>query len=215
MSANSSKRKRGSANAVAPANGLTEMKDVITQMESFIKEAEALAAMEIRRIEEIKESLKTTVTRLAAQFKEKEEVLRARDKVARELEENFSAKVRDLEKRLTEKEALLESHKAALAEAEAKSAPSGSGSKAGIPQYSESSPSIRELEEGLLRRAQAAKREEESEVGVERSGSTTETKGSRAPLRELETRLGKIDKKDPDQNSLRLVSLLGPIKRKS
>lgn len=215
MAANSSKRKRGGANGAPSANELTEMKEVLTQMESFIKEAEALAAMEIRRIEEIQESLKATMTRLAAQFKEKEEVLRAREKVAREMEENFAATVRELEKRLTEKEALLESHKTDLEKAQVKSGPTDLPPKVEVPQASESAASIRELEERLLRSIHSAKREGDSEVGVERVGGATETKSGRAPVRELETKPGKVNNREADQNSSRLVSLLGPIKRKS
>ncbi|MBI2997747.1 MAG: hypothetical protein HYY46_04725 [Deltaproteobacteria bacterium] len=212
MAANSPKKRRGVGNAAVPANGFTEIKDVISQMESFIKEAEALATMEIRRIDEIKESLKASAARLSTLFREKEEIRLTREKAAKELEETFSTKIRDLERQVKETETLLEAREERPAESESKPAPSSFAPKTAAAQ---SEPSIRELEEGLLQRTYALRRDGETQGGSERYATESEVRSGGPAVRELEMRAGKGDQHEPELKSSRLVSLLAPIKRKS
>jgi hypothetical protein len=73
--------------------------NLITRVESTAKEAEALAAGETQRAEEIERSFKAELAALKAQAGNKEDLLRT----VRELEES-TAKIRDLENRLKEKE---------------------------------------------------------------------------------------------------------------
>jgi hypothetical protein len=211
MAANSPKKRRGVGNAAVPANGFTEIKDVISQMESFIKEAEALATMEIRRIDEIKESLKASVARLSTLFREKEEIRLTREKAAKEFEETFSTKIRDLERQVKETETLLEAREERPAESESKPAPSSFAPKTAA----QSEPSIRELEEGLLQRTYALRRDGETQGGSERNATESEVRSGRPAVRELEMRAGKGDRHEAELKSSRLVSLLAPITRKS
>ena len=77
--------------------------NLITRVESTAKEAEALAASETQRAEEIERSLKAELAALKAQAGNKEDLLCT----VRELEES-TAKIRDLENRLKEKERILD-----------------------------------------------------------------------------------------------------------
>ncbi|MBI2089186.1 MAG: hypothetical protein HYT78_10645 [Deltaproteobacteria bacterium] len=213
MAANAPKKKRGSGTAGFPGNGFTEMKDVITQMESFIKEAEALAAMEIRRIEDIKEALKGAVTRLAALFREKEELLLTKEKTTKEIEENLFAKIRELEQQLGEKEMLLQSRVEALKAINVRPAPLTAPLKGTPSPLLERT--IRDLEEELLEEPQVGRQGGETEVSEQRAEGAMEPKGGKPTVRELDTRAAKTDKHEAETKSSRLVSLLGPIKRKS
>lgn len=178
MMANTPKRRRGSGSAGLPANGFTEIKDLITQMESFIKEAEALATMEIRRIDAIKESLKASAARLAALFREKDEILSTRERATKEIEDSLAARIRELEKALQEKDALLLAREETLRSLGANTPAGGAPAKAGPTPPPERAPSIREMEQ----------------ESAERSPSPAgESAGPPAS---------------------RLVSLLGPIKRR-
>jgi len=215
MAANSPKKRRGVGNAAVPANGFTAIKDVISQMESFIKEAEALATMEIRRIDEIKESLKASVARLSTLFREKEEIRLTREKAAKEFEETFSTKIRDLERQVKETETLLEAREERPAESESKPVPSSFAPKTAAGPAAQSEPSIRELEEGLLQRTYALRRDGETQGGSERNATESEVRSGRPAVRELEMRSGKGDRHEAELKSSRLVSLLAPITRKS
>jgi hypothetical protein len=215
MAANAPKKRRTAGNVALPANGFTEMKDVIIQMESFIKEAEALAAMEIRRIEQIKESLKASLARLAALFREREEILLTKERTTKELEENLFGKIRELEQQVGEKELLLQTREATLKAMEVKSAPPTAPPRGTTSPPARSAPSIRELEEELLERPQAGNREGETRISAEQAGSEMEPKGGKPTVRELDTRAAKPDKHEAETKSSRLLSLLGPIKRKS
>lgn len=211
MAANSPKRRRGLSNGAAPANGFSEIKDVINQMESFIKEAEALAAMEIRRMDEIKESLKTTVARLSALFRENEEIRLTREKAAKELEETFSARIRDLERQVKEKETLLEARGEPPGAGESRPASFGFGPE----MAARGGPAIRELEEEALPRSHGLRRDGESPGGAERNATESEMRGGTPPVREPETRARKGNPHEVELKGSSLVSLLAPIKRRS
>ncbi|MBI2360081.1 MAG: hypothetical protein HYV04_14500 [Deltaproteobacteria bacterium] len=222
MAANTAKKRRTGGNVAVPANGFTEMKDVISQMESFITEAEALATMEIRRIEEIKESVKASLARLAALFREREEILLTKERTTKELEENLFGKIRELEKQLGEKEMLLQTREEALKAINVRPAPLTAPPKGTPSPLPERAPTIRDLEETirdleeeLIEEPQAGRRDGETEASGERAEGAIEPKGGRPTARELDTRAAKTDKGEAEIKGSRLVALLGPIKRKS
>jgi vacuolar-type H+-ATPase subunit I/STV1 len=187
-----SKKKRANGNPGTTVNGIAEVKDLLTQFESYIKEAEALAAMEIRRIEEIKEALKAGLARLGTQIKEKEELIRSRDTALREMEETFTAKIHDLENKLREKEALLTvrdtSEKNFDYEMDAANMPGEPhftlGDRAAAP--------VRNLERWLRQGIQAGRQ----------GGEETRNSQERGPVGQ-------------EQKSSRLGSLLAPTKRRT
>lgn len=90
-------KKSKGANHPAGGNGIAEIKELITQMESFIKEGDALASMQIRRVEAMKETLKTVANRLGGQLKEKDETIRSKESRLKEMEETFAARIRQME----------------------------------------------------------------------------------------------------------------------
>jgi hypothetical protein len=215
MVVNTAKKKRGSASAALPANGFAEMKDLITQMESFIKEAEALATMEIRRIDEIKESLKASAARLAALFRQKDEILSTRERATKELEDSLAVRIRELEKQLQEKEALLLVRDEMLRSLSAKTSPASGPAKAGFTPPPEGKSSIREMDQGSAERSRPSAREGGSPPEEEQRAGAGEAKGRRFPVHEPETSSGKVDRRETEGTASRLVSLLGPIKRRS
>lgn len=95
-------------------NEVTEMKDRIARMDSFIKQAAALAGMEIRRVEEIKNGFEATLAALDAQLKEKDETLAKKDASVKDAESGLGGKIRDLESQLKQKEELLQARDAEL-----------------------------------------------------------------------------------------------------
>lgn len=116
MAAKSSKKGRKSgAPELIPAR-VAEMKEGILQMGSFMNEAAALAATEVRRIDEIRENLEATVARLEAEIGEKEELLREKESALIELGNKSLGQISDMENQLAKKDELLESRAAELKE---------------------------------------------------------------------------------------------------
>lgn len=97
-------------------NQVTKMKDRLTRIESFVKQAATLMAIETKRVEEFKQSFQATVAALEAQLKEKEEIIQRTEFTLKDLEENLSSKTHALENQLEEREKLLEIREAELKE---------------------------------------------------------------------------------------------------
>lgn len=107
MAGKSSKKKQKSAPSTPIAARMAEMKDGILQMESFIKEAAALAETEGRRIEEIKNGFEEAVVRLQDELRTREEALLTKDSVLEDMERSLTSQIGDLEDQLKEKDELI------------------------------------------------------------------------------------------------------------
>lgn len=204
-------------------NGMAEIKELITQMESFIKEGDALASMQIRRVEAMKETLKSLSNRLGAQLKEKDETIRNMESKRKETEETLTGQIRELEKQVNERAAQV-----------TEKTPQGDAAEVDTPEFD---PLDVEVDRAELTG-------ERAETPKERNGLTLrelEGKflGGPGGLKELihdikrgETESkSKVDAREPggnlksekqvkrvvgqDHNKLRLSSLLGPIKKQS
>lgn len=211
-----SKKKRASGNPATTVSAISEVKDLLTQFESFIKEAEALAAMEIRRIDEMKEALKTALVHVGAQFKEKEELLRSRDAAMREMEETLTAKIRDLENSLREKEPLLRAHDASQKDLDFKIDAANTPGERHFTLGEQAAASMRNLEQGLRQGTQAGRSiGEETQNSQERAPAGPETQAIDRALREAGAKPGMTKRpQGEEQKSSRLRSLLAPIKRR-
>jgi chromosome segregation ATPase len=199
-------------------NGMAEIKELITQMESFIKEGDALASMQIRRVEAMKETLKTVANRLGGQLKEKDETIRSMESKRKEMEETLSAQIHDLEKQISERPAPIADHapietapKDDAAEIEVDRAEL-IGERPEAPKE-RSGTTLRELEGrllggpgGLKDLIQDIKRRE---TEPRSKGETPAPEGLVKPEKQVKRAFGQ------DQNKLRLSSLLGPIKKQS
>jgi len=116
--ANKSSRKRQKKETEGEvATRVSEMKEGISQMESFMKEAAALAAAEVQRIDEIRGNLEETLACLEAELREKEEMLQQRDSALEELEREFMGRAQDMEILLQRRDDLLEKRETELGEA--------------------------------------------------------------------------------------------------
>ena len=116
--ANKSSRKRQKKETEGEvATRVSEMKEGISQMESFMKEAAALAAAEVQRIGEIRENLEETLACLKAELREKEEMLQQRNAALEDLEKGFIARAQDMEILIQRRDDLLEKRETEFREA--------------------------------------------------------------------------------------------------
>ena len=116
--ANKSSRKRQKKETVGEvATRVSEMKEGISQMESFMKEAAALAAAEVRRIDGIRGNLEGTLACLEAELREKEEMLQQRNAALEDLEKGFMARAQDMEILIQRRDDLLEKRETEFREA--------------------------------------------------------------------------------------------------
>ncbi len=83
---------------------MAEMKQGILGMESLMKEAAALVATEVERVDKIQHAFDETVSRLKAEVREKEEMLRERSSAVEELETQLTGRIRELKNQLAKKE---------------------------------------------------------------------------------------------------------------
>jgi len=119
--ANKSSRKRQKKETEGEvATRVSEMKEGISQMESFMKEAAALAAAEVQRIGEIRENLEETLACLKAELREKEEMLQQRNAALEDLEKGFMARAQDMEILIQRRDDLLEKRETEFREASSK-----------------------------------------------------------------------------------------------
>ena len=119
--ANKSSRKRQKKETEGEvATRVSEMKEGISQMESFMKEAAALAAAEVQRIDEIRGNLEGTLACLEAELREKEEMLQQRDSAIEELEREFMGRAQDMEILIQRRDDLLERRETEFREASSK-----------------------------------------------------------------------------------------------
>ncbi|MEK7229062.1 MAG: hypothetical protein AAB154_03355 [Candidatus Binatota bacterium] len=116
--ANKSSRKRQKKETEGEvATRVSEMKEGISQMESFMKEAAALAAAEVERIDEIRGNLEGTLACLEAELREKEEMLQQRNAALEDLEKGFMARAQDMEILIQRRDDLLEKRETEFKEA--------------------------------------------------------------------------------------------------
>ncbi len=195
-------KKRRTANQAGTANGVAEIKELITQMESFIKEADALASMQTRRVETIKETLKAVANRIGAQLKEKDEAIRSKESRLKEMEETFAARIRQMEVAPEARDAaeVEDSEQEKLS----RESPDAVKEKPGL--------TLRELEGkllggpgGLKELLQDSNRHGDTDPGNKKEFPTQS--GSATPEKQVKRIVGQ------DQKKLRLASLLGPIKK--
>src|SRR3989304_3117231 len=92
----------------------------VSQLKSFIQEAEVSAATEAQRIEEIRKGFEATVAALERKIEEKEAVLQKENFALRDMEGNLTGRIFDLESRVKEKEQLLAARDAELAQLQPK-----------------------------------------------------------------------------------------------
>ncbi|MEK7230164.1 MAG: hypothetical protein AAB154_08970 [Candidatus Binatota bacterium] len=92
----------------------------VSQLKSFIQEAEDSAATEAQRIEEIRKGFEATVAALESKIEEKEAVLQKENSALRDMEGNLTGRIFDLESRVKEKEQLLAARDAELAQLQSK-----------------------------------------------------------------------------------------------
>ena len=92
----------------------------VSQLKSFIQEAEVSAVTEAQRIEEIRKGFEATVAALESKIEEKEAVLQKKNSALRDMEGNLAGRICDLESRVKEKEQLLAARDAELAQLQSK-----------------------------------------------------------------------------------------------
>jgi len=92
----------------------------VSQLKSFIQEAEVSAVTEAQRIEEIRKGFEATVAALESKIEEKEAVLQKENSALRDMEGNLAGRICDLESRVKEKEQLLAARDAELAQLQSK-----------------------------------------------------------------------------------------------
>ena len=152
--ANKSSRKRQKKETEGEvATRVSEMKEGISQMESFMKEAAALAAAEVQRIGEIRENLEETLACLKAELREKEEMLQQRNAALEDLEKGFMARAQDMEILIQRRDDLLEKRETEFREASSKQKKRAAVLEAQLGEkeelLSQKDSAYRELQEGL------------------------------------------------------------------
>jgi len=152
--ANKSSRKRQKKETEGEvATRVSEMKEGISQMESFMKEAAALAAAEVQRIGEIRENLEETLACLKAELREKEEMLQQRNAALEDLEKGFMARAQDMEILIQRRDDLLEKRETEFREASSKQKEQTAVLEAQLGEkeelLSQKDSAYRELQEGL------------------------------------------------------------------
>lgn len=101
---------------------VAEMKDRISRIESFIKQAATLASIEARRAEEFKQKFEATVAQLENQVREKEELLQQKDSLLKNLDEELDRRTHEFENQLRQKEESFGKQDAELKDIKAKNA---------------------------------------------------------------------------------------------
>lgn len=166
MGSEAPKERQASDDPKLILNEVNEMKDRVTRIESFIKQAAALAAIETRRVDDIRQGLETTLATFEAQLKEKDESLLKKESDLKEKEATLTAKVSDLEGRLAEREKLLQTQDAELKDLK--------------PKYEQSRAQLKEKED-LVQKKDTELKELEKTLTAE--------------MRELEERVNKLLRK--------------------
>lgn len=121
----------------ATGDRLTQLKERVSRIDSFVKQAAALVTTETRRTDEIRRSLEDEVSSLETELEEKEATLQKKDSALRELEERLNARIRDLESRLREKEQILEQRETGLNDLRSGNEEGGNSANEKIPQLEE------------------------------------------------------------------------------
>ena len=134
----------------------SETKEGISRMESFLKEAAALAAAEVQRIDQIRGNLEETLACLEAELREKEEMLEQRDSGLGELEREFMGRAQDMEILIQKRDQLLKSREIEFREGSKKQKTQLAALEAQLGEkeelLSQKDSAYRELQEGLSAR---------------------------------------------------------------
>lgn len=197
MAGKSSKKKQKGGAPQAGGARVAEMKEGIRQIESFMKEAAAIAASEMHRIDEIAANLGETVARLEAEIREKEEMLGQREASLKELQERLSAQIRNLEDQMREKERLLAGRELEMADLRSKLEGLEASYKGSVPLTEENVVLLEEVEPGL--------------------GDGLHPKVTGRSMRGVEVKPTKMAGREgqPSQRKSTLLSLLSPMKKRS
>lgn len=196
MAGKSSKKKKKGGAPEAVGAGVAEMKEGIRQIESFMKEAAAMAASEMQRIDEITANLGETVARLEAGIREKEEMLGQREASLKELQERLSAQIRNLEDQIREKERLLAGRELEMADLRSKLEGLEASYKGSVPLTEENVVLLEEVEPVL--------------------GDGLHPKVTGRSMRGVEVKPTKMAGREgqPNQKKSTLLSLLSPVKKR-
>ena len=153
MANKSSKKRQKKETEGEVATRVSEMREGISQMESFMKEAAALAAAEVQRIGEIRGNLEETLACREAELREKEAMLRQRDSALEELEREFMGRAQDMEILIQKRDDLLEKRETEFREASNKQKKQTAMLEAQLgekeEQLGQKDSAYRELQEGL------------------------------------------------------------------
>ncbi|OGQ72894.1 MAG: hypothetical protein A2W73_07000 [Deltaproteobacteria bacterium RIFCSPLOWO2_12_55_13] len=187
--ANKSSRKRQKKETEGEvATRVSEMKEGISQMESFMKEAAALAAAEVQRIGEIRENLEETLACLKAELREKEEMLQQRNAALEDLEKGFMARAQDMEILIQRRDDLLEKRETEFREASSKQKEQTAVLEAQLGEkeelLSQKDSAYRELQEGLGARIS------DLEGEIRRKGELLESR--EAEIADLQSRINAL-----------------------
>ncbi|OGQ50024.1 MAG: hypothetical protein A2W66_06925 [Deltaproteobacteria bacterium RIFCSPLOWO2_02_56_12] len=187
--ANKSSRKRQKKETEGEvATRVSEMKEGISQMESFMKEAAALAAAEVQRIGEIRENLEETLACLKAELREKEEMLQQRNAALEDLEKGFMARAQDMEILIQRRDDLLEKRETEFREASNKQKKRAAVLEAQLGEkeelLSQKDSAYRELQEGLGARIS------DLEGEIRRKGELLESR--EAEIADLQSRINAL-----------------------
>ena len=221
MAGKSSKKKKKDGAPEAAGARVAEMKEGIRQMESFMKEAAAMAVSEMRRIDEITANLGETVARLAdleIHLGEKERMLGQKEASLKELEESWAVQIRHLEDRIREKEKLLAGRELEMADLRSKLEGLEASCKGSVPLMEENVVLLEEVEPGVgdglhpVELIEAAGQDSETGREPERKAKVIEQsmRGVAVKPSKMAGREGEPDPKKPT-----LVSLLSPMKKRS
>ncbi len=218
MAGKSSKKKKKGGAPEAVGAGVAEMKEGIRQMESFMKEAAAMAASEMRRIDEITANLGETVARLEAGIREKEEMLGQKEASLKELQERLSAQIRNLEDQIREKERLLAGRELEMADLRSKLEELEASYKGSVPLTEENVVLLEEVEPGVgdglhpMELIGAAGQDFETGREPERKAKVIE-QSMRGVVVKLSKMAGREGEPAPKKSTL--LSLLSPMKKRS
>ncbi len=187
--ANKSSRKRQKKETEGEvATRVSEMKEGISQMESFMKEAAALAAAEVQRIGEIRENLEETLACLKAELREKEEMLQQRNAALEDLEKGFMARAQDMEILIQRRDDLLEKRETEFREASSKQKEQTAVLEAQLGEkeelLSQKDSAYRESQEGLSARIS------DLEGEIRRKGELLESR--EAEIADLQSRINAL-----------------------
>lgn len=171
---------QGGSRPTASGDNPAQLKERLNRIESFVKQAAALAAGEARKAEETRQCLEAKAASLEALAEEKQAILEEKESAMRELEERLNSRIRDLESRLREKEQNLVQRETELNGLKTKDEETKNSADGKIPQLEEImanwelamaalAAQLRSTESELTDRGAALKEMEENVAELERA----------------------------------------------